>query len=393
MRRLLVLALVLAGGIAGGCTSVRLGPDAAGSPSGRASDEAVSAGERLFPARIGARWGYIDASGAVAIAARFDDAQAFSEGRAGVRVGDVWGLIDPSGAFVAVPAYSAVFPSRAGRARAVTGAGREARMGFLGADGGPVVRPSLTEALDYAAASGEASGEAFAPARAEVARTPFGLDLFARLGLSASGVTPWLVLDARGEVAAEVRAVTVLAFGDAGADAAGRPRLLAPFRAAGAVPGVGGAWGFVDPSGAIAVAPAFRNAAPFSEGRARVSDRERFGFVDGSGAVVIPLSYEQADAFSEGLAAVRSGGLWGYVRPDGSTAIGPRFEAARGFTGGLAAVREGGLWGFVRPDGSVAVAPRFEEAAPFRGALARVVENGQAAYIDASGAVVWRGRP
>ena len=381
----LALALAL---LAAGCTSVRLGPDTAGAQAPRASAAAVAAGERLFPARIGGRWGYVDASGAVAVVPAFDDAQAFSEGRAGVRVGDTWGLIDPSGAFVAMPAYSAVFPSRNGRVRVVVGSGREARTGFLGADGEPTVRPSLVEALDY---GGQTGG--FAPARAEVARTPLGLDVFARLGLRTSGLTPWLVLDARGEVAAEVRAVALLAFGDAGSGADGSERVLAPFRAAGGVPGVGGAWGFVDPSGAVVVAPAFRNAAPFSEGRARVSDRDRFGFVDGSGAVVVPLRYEQADAFSEGLAAVREGSLWGYVRPDGTAAIAPRFEAARGFTGGLAAVREGGRWGFVRPDGSVAVAPRFEEASPFRGALARVVENGSAAYVDTSGTVVWRDRP
>ena len=382
MTRRLVLVLLLASG----CTSVRLGPEVARTPVAIAAADAVAAGERLFPAQIGGRWGYIDASGAVAIAPAFDDAQAFSEGRAGVRVGDLWGLVDPSGALVATPAYSAVFPFRDGRARVVAGTGREARTGFLGPDGEPVVRPSLVEALDYGPGG-------FAPARAEVARTPFGLDALARLGLSASSLTPWLVLDARGAVAAEVRAVTVLAFGDAGSGPDGRRRVLAPFRTAGAVPGVGGAWGFVDPSGQVAVAPAFRNAAPFSEGRARVSDRTRFGFVDGTGAVAIPLRYEQADAFSEGLAAVRDGGLWGYIRPDGTAAIEPRFEVARGFTGGLAAVQEGGLWGYVRPDGTVAVAPRFEGAAPFRGALARVVENGVAAYVDASGTVVWRDRP
>ena len=83
---------------ASGCTTVRLGPDATGVRPAAAPAAVVEAGRRLFPVRVGTTWGYIDASGAVAVAPRFDDAQAFSEGRAGVRVGAQWGYIDPSGA-------------------------------------------------------------------------------------------------------------------------------------------------------------------------------------------------------------------------------------------------------------------------------------------------------
>ena len=380
-RLALLIALAASGVLASGCATVRLGPDATGTAPAAVAPEAVEAGRRLFPARLGARWGYIDASGAPAIAARFDDAQPFSEGRAGVRVGSAWGYIDPAGAFVVVPEYASVFPFENGRGRVVAGTGREALVGFVGPDGAAVVRPSLAEALN-------AGPGGVVVARAPVARVPLGIDVLRGLGLAASGLTPWLVLGADGRTLAEARAVTLLAFGDAGGG-----RVLAPFRAAGAVPGVAGAWGFVDAAGAVAVAPQFRNAAPFSEGRARVSDRSRFGFADGTGAVVIPLRYEQADSFSEGLAAVRDAGVWGFVRPDGTTAIAPRFEAARGFTEGLAAVKENGLWGYVRPDGTAAIAPRFAEAAPFHGALARVTENGAAAYVDASGRVVWREAP
>ena len=376
-RRLLLLA---ASALVAGCTTTRLGPVATGTQPDAASADAVAAGARLFPARLGSRWGYVGPSGGVAIEARFDHAQPFSEGRAGVRVGSEWGYIDPTGAFVSVPVYAAAFPFEGGRARVVAGTGTEARMGFVGSDGAPTVEPSLLEAFDY-------GPDGHAPARAEAARIPLGLSVFESLGLVGSGRTPWLVLDAGGAVVAEVPAVTVLSFGDAGG------RALAPFRTSSVVPGVDGRWGYVDAAGAIAIEPQFRGASVFSEGLARVSDRSRFGFVDASGRLVVPMQYAQADAFSEGLAAVRDGDLWGFIRPDGTVAIAPRYEAALAFSNGLAAVSEGGRWGYVRPDGETIIAPRFEEASSFRGALAHVVENGRAAYVDASGTVVWREAP
>ncbi|HEX8385800.1 MAG TPA: WG repeat-containing protein, partial [Rubricoccaceae bacterium] len=110
MTRALCLFALGAAGLVSGCTTVRLGPDAAGAPVQDVSAGDVSSGTRLFPARLGDKWGYVDASGAVAIAPRFDDAQSFSEGRAGVRVGLLWGYVGPTGAFVAEPAYASVFP-------------------------------------------------------------------------------------------------------------------------------------------------------------------------------------------------------------------------------------------------------------------------------------------
>ena len=375
-RLALAAALVVSG-----CTSVRLGPVATGAAPAAVSASDAADGLNRFPVRVGPRWGFIDSTGALAVAPAFDEAQAFSEGRAGVRLGARWGYARPDGSLAGGTDYDSVFPFRNGRGRVVVGAGREARVGFVNADGAAVVAPSLTEALDYGPGGR-------APARAEVAQTPLGLGLLERVGLHGSGLTPWLVLDAAGAAVAEVPAATLLAFGDAGAGGA-----LAPFRASGRLPGVSGAWGFVDAAGAVAVEPTFRNAAPFSEGLARVSDRTRFGFVDGTGAVVVPLRYEQASAFSEGLAAVREGGLWGFVRPDGTVAIAPQFARARDVSGGLAAVQVGSLWGYADTAGRVVVAPRFSQADPFRGALARVTENGSAAYVNRRGETVWRAAP
>ena len=239
MTRLALLLAALA--LAAGCTSTRLGPVATGTRPAAASAADVEAGARLFPARLGSRWGYVDPSGTVAIEARFDHAQPFSEGRAGVLVGGEWGYIDPRGVFVAVPGYDRAFPFNNGRARVVSGAGIRARMGFLGPDGAPTVEPSLLEAFDY-------GPDGHAPARAEAERVLLGLTVLKSVGLAGSGRTPWLILDAGGAVVAEVSAVAVLSFGDAGG------RALAPFRTSSFVPGVDGDWGYLDATAATATA-------------------------------------------------------------------------------------------------------------------------------------------
>lgn len=82
----------------------------------------------------------------------------------------------------------------------------------------------------------------------------------------------------------------------------------------------------------------------FHEGLARLSERPgRVGFIDRSGRVVIAPLYSDAREFHEGLApaAVTTPSgvtLWGYIRKDGSWAIKPQFFTANSFHQGLAAV-------------------------------------------------------
>jgi WG containing repeat len=53
------------------------------------------------------KWGYIDRSWKLRIAARFDDARDFTHGLAAVRVGEKWGYIDEAGRLVIPPTFDA----------------------------------------------------------------------------------------------------------------------------------------------------------------------------------------------------------------------------------------------------------------------------------------------
>jgi hypothetical protein len=66
-------------------------------------DEAKPFSEGLAPVRVGSLWGYIGKDGGMAISPRFDDAESFSDGVAAVAHGGLHGYIDKRGVFV-IPA-------------------------------------------------------------------------------------------------------------------------------------------------------------------------------------------------------------------------------------------------------------------------------------------------
>ncbi|MBC8871714.1 MAG: WG repeat-containing protein [Planctomycetes bacterium] len=57
--------------------------------------------EGLARVKVGDKFGYVDTSGRLVIAPRFDEASSFQENLAAVRIGDAWGYIDRRGTVVA----------------------------------------------------------------------------------------------------------------------------------------------------------------------------------------------------------------------------------------------------------------------------------------------------
>lgn len=66
----------------------------------------------LFPIVVQGRWGFIDSTGVVVIAPRFDDVQPFQEGLALVREAGYYGYLDQTGHFALPPAYAYALPFR-----------------------------------------------------------------------------------------------------------------------------------------------------------------------------------------------------------------------------------------------------------------------------------------
>jgi len=185
-----------------------------------------------------------------------------------------------------------------------------------------------------------------------------------------------------------------------------------------------GAWGYIDSTGAMAISPQFDEAAPFSDGRARVTDGDQqkfidatgevvlegdaayvgsfhegraviqpepngpFGYIDKRGAVVIAPQFDKAHAFSDGRAAVATGEdpkrgqpMFGYIDRDGQFVVEPQFSGGGRYADGLAPVQTGGFvhgkWGYIDEQGDMVIEPQFAEALPFSDGLAVVaVETG-----------------
>ncbi|MDQ3419601.1 MAG: WG repeat-containing protein [Acidobacteriota bacterium] len=66
-----------------------------------------------------------------------------------------------------------------------------------------------------------------------------------------------------------------------------------------------GKWGYIAPSGAIAIAPQFEEAGFFYEDRAAVRVNGRWGYIDTSGRLMVPPHFSAAARFSDGVAHVR----------------------------------------------------------------------------------------
>lgn len=186
-----------------------------------------------------------------------------------------------------------------------------------------------------------------------------------------------------------------------------------------------GRWGYVDRSGDWIIKPEWRQAEPFSEGRAVVSvggaDGTRWGVIDRSGNYVVKpaiapphtagrhASEPPIKSFSQGCAAVTPG-------PDGSNAH-PYYITRAGKTwphDGLPEsiadlnVREFGSfsdylawfriadakhhehYGYIDTQGNMVLPPNYAQAGDFTGSLApAAIDDRHWAYIDPDGKRVW----
>lgn len=103
---------------------------------------------------------------------------------------------------------------------------------------------------------------------------------------------------------------------------------------------IGGAWGFVNQDGKLAIAPEFDNVTQFSEGLAGAQRGEEWGFIDKTGQWIVPPKFSSILPFSSGLAAVELNSKWGYIDKTGQWAIEPKYEGAGSFVGESAVVEE-----------------------------------------------------
>ncbi|OKP84532.1 WG repeat-containing protein [Paenibacillus sp. P32E] len=190
--------------------------------------------------------------------------------------------------------------------------------------------------------------------------------------------------------------------------------------------------GLIDGTGKEKVKPVYSFIAPFSEGRAVVSDAKgytlidekgkevtsaradylnslhegralfsrqsttgtsRYGYWDAQGKEVLPAVYEDAGDFMGGTALVKiKDGEFALIDPQGAVLHSYHYPFV-GYPGdGLLAFQaeENGKYGYLRTDGTIAIQPQFTAALPFSGG--RAVINTAADYGNAYGLIDMKGQ-
>ena len=350
--------------------------------------------EGLLPVRRGSKWGFVDAHGRQIIPCTYSKVQPYSEGKAAALTRKGWSFIDRAGKPLLDTYYSRVGNYIGGLAYARTGDG----YGYLDTTGAWVVGPTFERAWDF---------------EGEVARVQVdgSIRLLHRGGyfVNAQRYDQLSAFDGHGLAVARkgdqrLRYYLV--------DKSGQRRSrdyesIRAFRAGIAAVRKDGRWGYIDTAGVELVVPRYSRVSGFSEGRAWVQLDGKCGFIDRQGRPITEMAFSKCLDYEDGHATVyqnaRKGGVLDYA---GNYVIAPSldrlvgytetrgllrdqrlqyyyitdraevadgyYEEARLYEHGLARVRQGSLWGLLDQQGAFVVSPRYDNISAYEGGFARV---------------------
>lgn len=319
-------------------------------------DAAGNFSDGLAPVKVPRQgWGFIDKTEALVIAPQFESTLGFNEGLAPVVVDDKWGFIDKNGTFVIENQFDWVTEFSEGTA-IVERSSKPKR---------PKLPPLTGGTVTYKVESWDLTD----PGNYSDQRT---------------ADSEFLVIDATGQILANLDQMKLEVNID---DARFSEGLLCVFSQEKQEMGyINKAWEFV-------IQPQFRNAAPFSEGLARVAviedEMQKLAFIDKNGNFVIAPTFNtdydfrrNSSDFSEGLAAVSEGlnpsrtkeETFVYIDKAGRIILATEFFYAGEFHDGLAIVynAETNRWGFIDKTGKVVIPVQYQDVSDFSEGLARV---------------------
>lgn len=315
--------------------------------------------EGLAPARrvSAGKLGYVDRIGNFVIEPQFDDCGRFSEGRATAWTGKKVGLIDIHGEWVVKPGtYDTILDYSEGRCAFKKGD----KWGFCDRDGRVVIPAQYTEV-----------GEGFHDGCAYVK-----LDFNRRYLIDAQGRTifafPNRILPRLERFSEGLAAVNFLTAKkeDDWRDAPHR-ELAPPNR-----------YGFISPTGKVAIRGKYMSVGKSSEGLVPVSMNDPGGVLSADDMITV----EGGGARSRIDRATKR---WGYINTKGQLVIPMQFQMVGPFRGGLAAFYVDGKWGYIDRNGEVAIPAIFDFALDFQDdGLAEVGIENKIVYIDRTGRIV-----
>jgi len=306
-------------------------------------------------------WGYIDQTGHFVIRPQFEGARPFSEGLASVKIRGLWGFIDKTGRVVIAPQYQVVNSFSEGKAVVMNGTPDSSNNEVNGSPEAKQLELVKGESRSFAIGSSQ-KGSPEVPAHTRVVMI---IDKNGRIALSLS------------ENEIQLNVFENARFSEGLIDAYDCARKKT---------------GFMDAHGRFVIEPRYDEAAPFSEGLARVAihehGEEQIGFVNHQGEFVIApkfntdSDFKNSSDFSEGLAGLTENLRPTYTEAEryvfidrtGSIALMTNFFYAGPYKDGLAAVYDAEIdkWGYIDKSGKTAIPLQFASAGNFSQGLALV---------------------
>ncbi len=157
-------------------------------------------------------------------------------------------------------------------------------------------------------------------------------------------------------------------------------------------------WGYLDAQGEWVIPPAYLDAAPFSDDRARVRTTTGFAIIDPQGQEITTTTYEQLKELapqrqrrwqrrSTAQLLVMTNGLWGVIdRHNGSNVVPLQWPGLHYYAPErLAFQATNQLWGLLSMQGEVILEPRYDEIFPYANQGGRTMLNQKFGAIDLDG--------
>ncbi len=339
-------------------------------------DEIGSFREGLLAVKTNGLWGFVDAQGKQRIACKYRAVSDFSEGLAAVKIGRYWGYINEEGEEVIPARFLRCGDFKEGKAWFY----ENGKYGYINRRGEVLIRAQYERAHDFEGGLArimlekhygliDSSGKIllrpryvqiypFDP-RYGVAKVAYGNDRL-RYGL----------INRRGEL---ITASTGY-------------REIHPFSEGLAAVKLKDQYGFIAPSGKLAIPARFSKVSDFSEGRAVVQLNGRCGYIDRRGNVVIQPSFSRCLDFHEGKAVVYMGNRRaGLIDVDGNMLIEPGINRLYHFSGGHGLVRDANYRFYYITEKAGAYDGYYDDASPFQHGVAVVQIGDKWGVINARG--------
>ena len=382
-------------------------------------EEAAPFHENLAAVRIKGKWGFIETRGRTVVPPQFEAVEPFVEGVAKVKNAGKWGFVDSKGRLITPPQFDWAMSVREGLALVE----QNGKHGFVGRDGQLVVAPRFAEAGEFweglaRVQVGDLWGfidktgkMVIEPQYVYAGNFHEGLAQVDKDGkhgyIDRAGqlVIPLLFDGHRLEMFSEGLAMIVKGDKVGYIDRTGH--IVIPSRywlawhfqeGVARVQMDDAKWGLINRTGEVVSEGRFDNISDFHEGLARVRIFRNYGFIAPSGALAIPVEFSAALPFSEGLAAVHVGGSHQQLAIEDPRRrfdpMSPLFLYSRlPFSGEKVPRMSGGKgWGYIDRRGRIVISPGFDFAGSFVGGLAEASQAGRHGYIDKSGKFLWESR-